>query len=163
MAMLCALPREEYGDFTLSLICQKDFTRGDVEAVFQVEQTKHDVHCGPLLSLSGDATLRTTAQPPHQNKSGIKCSFCTGEGHNEKNCYKKDHACKDAQKAVEECRANRDTAKPRRTNHAAAASSSLPAPVTRVACAGSGAAGNGVRTSADMINTTTHLERQATV
>jgi hypothetical protein len=35
--------------------------------------------------------------------------------------------------------------------------------LTRRACAGSGAAGDGVRTSADEINTTTHLEWQATV
>jgi hypothetical protein len=49
MAMLRALPREEYGDFTSSLIRQKDLTRGDVEAAFQVEQTERDAHRGPLL------------------------------------------------------------------------------------------------------------------
>jgi hypothetical protein len=128
MVMLCALLREEYSDFTSSLICQKDLTRGDVEAMFQVEQTKCDAHGGPLLSLSGDAALRTTAQPPRQNKQGVKCGFCTGKGHNKENCYKKDRAHKDAQKAVEERCANRNAAKPHHANRAAATSSSLPAP-----------------------------------
>jgi hypothetical protein len=128
MAMLRALPREEYSNFTSSLICQKDLTRGDVEAAFQVEQTECDAHHSPLLSPSGDAALRTTAQPPRQNKQGIKCGFCTGEGHDKENCYKKDRAHKDAQKAVEEHCANHNAAKPHCANRATAASSSSSAP-----------------------------------
>jgi hypothetical protein len=127
MAMLHALPCEGYGDFTSSLIRQKDLTRSDVEAVFQVEQTKRNAHCGPLLSPSGDAALRAAAQPPRQNKPGVKCGFCTGEGHNEDACYKKDRARKDTQKAVEERRANRDSGKKGRANRAATPSSLLPA------------------------------------
>jgi hypothetical protein len=129
MAMLRALPREEYGDFTSSLIRQKDLTRGDVEAAFQVKQTERDAHRGPLLSPSGDAALRAnTAGPPRQNKPGVKCGFCTGEGHDEDACFKKDRACKDAQKAVEERRANCDSGKKGRANRAATPSSSSPAP-----------------------------------
>jgi hypothetical protein len=75
MEMLRVLPREELSDFTSLHICQKDLTRGDVEAAFQVEQSERDIHLGPLLSLSGNATLRTTAQPPRQNKPGVKCGF----------------------------------------------------------------------------------------
>jgi hypothetical protein len=44
------------------------------------------------------------------------------------NCFKKDRARKDAQKAVEECRANCDAAKPRRANRTAATSPSSLAP-----------------------------------
>jgi hypothetical protein len=58
------------------------------------------------------AALRTAAQPPHQDKPGVKCGFCTGKQHNEDTCYKKNHACKDAQKTVEERHANCDAAKP---------------------------------------------------
>jgi hypothetical protein len=83
MAMLRALPREEYADFVTSLMRQKDLLRAHVEAAFQVEQTERDAHHGPLLSPSGDAALHTAAQPPRQNKPGVKCGFCTGEGHNE--------------------------------------------------------------------------------
>jgi transposase InsO family protein len=129
MAMLRALPHKEYGNFTLSLIHQKDLTRGDIEAAFKVEQTKCDTHRGPLLSPSGDATLRANATgPPRQNKPGVKCGFCTGEGHDEDVCFKKDCACKDAQKAVEERCTNRDSGKKGRANRAATPSSSLPAP-----------------------------------
>jgi hypothetical protein len=127
MAMLRALPREEYGDFTSSLIRQKDLTRADVEAAFQVEQTERNAHRGPLLSLSGDAALRTTAQAPRVNKPGVKCGCFTGDGHTEEDCYKKERARKDAQKAVEERRAGRDSGKKGRANRAAAASPSLPA------------------------------------
>jgi hypothetical protein len=117
MAMLRALPREEYGDFTTSLIRQKDLTRADVEAAFQVEQTERDAHRDPLLSPSGDAALCTVAQPPR----------CTGDGHDEDACFKKDWVRKDAQKAVEEHHANRDGAKKGRANRAATPSSSPPA------------------------------------
>jgi hypothetical protein len=128
MAMLRSLPHEEYADFVSSLMWQKDLTRADVEAAFQVEQTKRIAHCGPLLSPSGDAALRTTAQAPRQNKPGVKCGFCTGKEHDEDACYKKDRACKDAQKVVEEHRAGRDGGKKARADRAAAASPSSTIP-----------------------------------
>jgi hypothetical protein len=129
MAMLCALLREEYGDLTLSLMRQKDLARAGVEAAFQAEQTERDAHRSHLLSPSGKAALRAnTAGPPRQNKPGLKCVFCTGKGHDEDVCFKKDRACKDAQKAVEERRTNRDGGKKGRANRAATPSSSSPAP-----------------------------------
>jgi hypothetical protein len=124
MAMLRALPCGEFGNFTSSLIRQMDIlTCGDVEAVFQEKQTKHNTHHGPRLSMSGDATLCAR----YQDELGIKYDFCTGEGHDKDTCYKKDCARKDAQKAVKEHRANRNGAKPHRANCAAA--SSPPAPL----------------------------------
>jgi hypothetical protein len=128
MAMLRAPPREGYADIVSLLMRQKDLSHANVEAAFQVEQTGRDAHRSTLLSLSGDAALRTTAQPPRQNKQGIKCGFCTGKGHDKENCYKKDHTHKDAQKAVKERRTNRNTANPCRANCTAAASLSSPAP-----------------------------------
>jgi hypothetical protein len=86
MAMLRALPREEYADFVSSLMQQKDLMRANIEAAFQVEQTERDTHRGPLLSPSGDAALRTAAGSPRQSKPGVRCGFCTGEGHNEDAC-----------------------------------------------------------------------------
>jgi hypothetical protein len=128
MAMLRALPREEYTDFVSSLMQQKDLTRANVEGAFQVEQTERDAHCGPLLSPSGEAMLRTTAQAPRVNKPGVKCGFCTGDGHSKDDCYKKERPRKDAQKVVEERRDGRNGGKKSRANRAAAASPSSPAP-----------------------------------
>jgi transposase InsO family protein len=62
------------------------------------------------------------------NKPGVKCGFCTGDGHTEEDCYKKERARKDAQKVVEERRAGRNGGKKARANHAAAASPPSPAP-----------------------------------
>jgi hypothetical protein len=107
---------------------QKDLTRANVEAAFQVEQTERNAHRGPLLSPSGDAALRTTAQAPRVNKPGVKCGFCTGNGHTEEDYYKKECARKDAQKVVEERRAGRDGGKKARANRTAAASPPSPAP-----------------------------------
>jgi hypothetical protein len=142
MAMLHALPHKEYTDSVSLLTCQKDLSCANVKAASQVKQTEHNTHHGPLLSPSGKATLHTAAQPPRQNKLGVKCGFCPGEGHNEENCYKKDHARKDAQKAVQEHHANRDTIKPHRTNRATATSPSSPVPsnsakVTKLAASAS--------------------------
>jgi transposase InsO family protein len=128
MAMLRSLPREEYADFISSLMRQKDLTRANVESAFQVEQTERDTHRGPLLSPSGNTALCTTAQAPRVNKRGVKCGFCTGDGHTEDDCYKKERARKDAQKAVEERRAGCDGGKKARANCAAAASPLSPAP-----------------------------------
>jgi hypothetical protein len=154
MAMLRALPHKDYADFVSSLMRQKDLTRANVEAAFQVEQTKRNTHRSPLLSRSGNAALHTAASPPRQNKPGVKCGFCTGEGHNEDACYKKDCTRKDAQKAVEEHRANHDGAKPRRANCAATSSSSSPAPsdgakVTELAASASVCLANLPNTHAD--------------
>jgi hypothetical protein len=128
MAMLRALPRKEYADFVSSLVRQKDLSRANVEAAFQVKQTEREAHRGPLLSPSGDAALRTAAQPPRQNKPGVKCGFCTGKGHDEDACFKKNSARKDAQKAAEERRTNRDGGKKGCANRAATPSSSSPSP-----------------------------------
>jgi hypothetical protein len=127
MAMLRSLPREEYADFVLSLMRQKDLTRANVKAAFQVEQTERNTHCGPLLSPFSDAALRTTAQAPRVNKPGVKCGFCTGDGHTEEDCYKKERARKDAQKVVEERHAGRNGGKKARANRAVAASPPSPA------------------------------------
>jgi hypothetical protein len=134
MGMLHALPREEYGELTSTLMRQKDLTRADVEAAFQVEQTERGTHRGPLLSPSGDAALRANAAgQPRQNKPGDKCGSCTGKGHDEDACFKKDRARKDAQKAVEERGANPDGAKqPRRATRAAASSSPAPPDAAKV-------------------------------
>jgi hypothetical protein len=126
MAMLRLLPREEYTDFVSSLMRQKDLTRANVEAAFQVEQTEHDTNRGSLLSPSGDAARRPTTQAPRMNQPGVKCAFCTGNGHTKEDCYDKELARKDAQKAVEERRAGCDICKKARANRAATASPSLP-------------------------------------
>jgi hypothetical protein len=97
----------------------------------QVRQTKRDVHHGPLLFPFSNAAPRTAAQLPRQTTPGIKCGFCTGAGHDKENCYKKDRVRKEAQKAIKKCRTSRNTAKPRRTNRAATASPSYPAPYDR--------------------------------
>jgi hypothetical protein len=43
---------------------QKDLTRTNIKAMFQVEQTERTTHRGPLISTSGNAALRTTTGPP---------------------------------------------------------------------------------------------------
>jgi hypothetical protein len=124
--MLHALPCGEYGDFTSPLMRTKDPTRVGFEATFQVKQTKRNTHCGPLLSPSADAALRTnTTGPPRQDKLGVKRGFGTGKKHNGDACYKKDCVRKYTQQAVEKRCGTRGSAKPHRANRATA--SLLPA------------------------------------
>jgi hypothetical protein len=153
MAMLRALPREEYGDLTLSLMRQKNLTRAGVEAAFQAEQTKRDAHRSHLLSLSGNAAFRAnTAGLLRQNKPGVKRGFCTGEGDDEDEYIKKQRARKDAQKAIEERCANRNGNKPRRASCAAASSSpalSDSAKVTELAASASVCLAGSTDTHAD--------------
>jgi hypothetical protein len=108
MALLNALPREEYADFISSFMRQKDLTRADVEAVFQVEQTKRNAHRSPLPSSLGNTNLCPAVQPPRQNKPGVKDGFCNSDRHTEEDCYKQErHACCDSSKKAH---TTRDTA-----------------------------------------------------
>jgi hypothetical protein len=80
-----------------------------------------------MMMTAYQASCGRHLQASRVNKPGIKCGFCTGDGHTEEDCDKKERARKDAQKAVEERRAGRDSGKKGRANRAAAASPSSPA------------------------------------
>jgi hypothetical protein len=109
MAMLCALPREGYGDITSSLMRQKDPQGRDVEAAFQVEQTERDSTSGPLLVASGDAALHASSSkfPPPQNLPGVVCAFCGNNGHEEGACFARIKAQKAAQELTKEKKAGK--------------------------------------------------------
>jgi hypothetical protein len=96
-------------------------------------------------------TLRTlyTSQP------GVKCGFCTGNGHTKEDCYKKERARRDAQKVVEERRAGCDGSKKARADRAAVASPPLSAPsdgakVTKLAASASVRLAGSPNTHADV-------------
>jgi hypothetical protein len=76
MAMLCALPRNKYADFVLSLMRTKDLDRCAVEAAFQIEQTERNAHHSPLLSPSGNTALLSQLykETAPLNKGGVKTS-----------------------------------------------------------------------------------------
>jgi hypothetical protein len=97
MAMLCALPRNVYGDFVSSLMRQKTLTRADVEAAFQVEQIKHNAQDGPLV---GSTALHTFGKPSSPRGDLDECPFCTIKGHAQEDCYKYKSARNDTIKLV---------------------------------------------------------------
>jgi transposase InsO family protein len=99
MAMLCALPRDVYGDFVLLLMRQKMLTRADIEAAFQVEQIERNAQDGPLI---GSAALRTFNKPSSPRGDLDKCPFCTIKGHAQDNCYKYKSTRNNAIKLVNE-------------------------------------------------------------
>jgi hypothetical protein len=113
MAMLCALPRNEYGNFTLSLMRTPNLTRCTVEAVFQVKQTKRSAHHGPLVTPTGDTALHTQQNVCNAPRmpSSVECMFCKATGHTQDQCFARKRAA-DAAKAKtkerkEECKAKR--------------------------------------------------------
>jgi hypothetical protein len=111
MAMLCALLRNKYGNFILSLMCTPDLTRRTVEAAFQVKQTKHSAHHGPLVTPAGNTALHTQQNICNalRTPSSIECTFCKATGHTHNQCFARKRAA-DAAKAKtkerkEECKA----------------------------------------------------------
>jgi hypothetical protein len=100
MAMLRALPRDEYGDFVLSLMRTKDLSCKDVEAAFQVEQTERNASRGPLYTRAGDTALRTQdtrrgnrpAPSSTPTTPGKGCAFCEALNHEEASCWAKERA-----------------------------------------------------------------------
>jgi hypothetical protein len=100
MAMLCALPRNEYGNFVLSLMHTKDLSCKNVEAVFQVEQTERNTLRGPLYTLAGNTALRTQdmrrgncpAPSGTPTTPGKGCGFCEALNHKEASCWAQERA-----------------------------------------------------------------------
>jgi hypothetical protein len=68
MAMLRALPRAEFGEFTSSLMRNERVDLAIASAAFHIEQVKRDTVHGPLLMPAGDAALFTSSS------SGSKAS-----------------------------------------------------------------------------------------
>jgi hypothetical protein len=136
MAMLRALPRDEYADFVSSLMRTKDLDRCAVEAAFQIEQTERNAHHGPLLSPSGDAALRTQynargGSRPASSSPDDKCEFCLAGGHKEESCFAKERSKEAAQTHTKERQEERKAGKKNRGgDRAAVALASAPAAPT---------------------------------
>jgi hypothetical protein len=99
MAMLCALPRDVYGDFVSSLMCEKTLMHTDVESAFQIEQIERNTQDGPLV---GSAALRTFGKPSSLHSNSDECPFCTIKGHAQEDCYKYKSARNNTIKLVKE-------------------------------------------------------------
>jgi hypothetical protein len=115
MAMLRALPRNEYGDFVLSLMRTKDLSCKDIEAAFQVEQTERNASRGPLYTPAGDTALRTqdtrcsnrSAPSGTPTTPGKGCAFCEALNHEEASCWAKERAADAARARTKELQEER--------------------------------------------------------
>jgi transposase InsO family protein len=130
MAMLCALPRDEYGDFVSSLMHTKDLSCKDVEAAFQVEQTERNASHGPLYTPAGDTALRMQdtrrgnrpAPSSTPTTPGKGCAFYEALNHKEASCWAKAHAADAARARTKELQEERSkNKKAGRTSRAATA------------------------------------------
>jgi hypothetical protein len=104
MAMLCALPRNKYGDFILLLMRTPDLTHCTVEAAFQVKQTKRSAHHGPLVTPAGNVALcmRQDICNALRTPSSIECTFCEAAGHTQDQCFACKHAADTAKAKTKE-------------------------------------------------------------
>jgi hypothetical protein len=130
MAMLRALPRDEYGDFVSSLMRTKDLSRKDVEAAFQVGQTERNALHGRLYTPAGDTALhmqdtrRGNCPAPSGTPTtpGKGCGFCEALNHEEASCWAKERAADAARARTKELQEERSTNKKgARASRAAAA------------------------------------------
>jgi hypothetical protein len=90
MAMLRALPRAEYGDFTSSLMRTEKLTLTHAKAAFHVEETEHNTIHGPLIAPAGDAALFTSLSSTNSKASTSKdalCIVCGRRNHPLEKCY----------------------------------------------------------------------------
>jgi hypothetical protein len=115
MAMLRALPCDEYGDFVSLLMCTKDLSHKDIEAAFQAEQTKRNASRGPLYTPAGDTALRTQdtrrgnrpAPSGTPTTPGKGCAFCGALNHEEASCWAKERAADAARACTKELQEER--------------------------------------------------------
>jgi hypothetical protein len=116
MAMLRALLRNKDTDFVSSLMRTKDLDCRAVEAAFQIEQTEHNAHHGPLLSPSGDTMLCTQYNAHGSLRSAPsspdnKCEFCLASGHKEESSFAKERSKEAAQTCTKERQEERKAGK----------------------------------------------------
>jgi hypothetical protein len=76
MAMLRALPRAEYGDFTSSLMRTEKLTLTHAKAAFHVKETERNAIRSPLIAPAGDAALFTSLSSNSSKASTSKEALC---------------------------------------------------------------------------------------
>lgn len=86
MAMIRALPQEQYGSFVSSLLLQKDLKKATVQAAFKAEETQRKPRSSP--GVSTDSALRASfpASSFSNNKPKVKCDFCDRFHHSISEC-----------------------------------------------------------------------------
>ena len=104
MALIRALPQEQYGSFVSSLLLQKDLSKADVQSAFKNEETNRKPRSSPAVSV--DAALKASSSLPNSSKPKVKCDFCDRTNHSTSECrglqaYKKKKAENQQQKQVQ--------------------------------------------------------------
>lgn len=103
MALIRALPQEQYGSFVSSLLLQKDLKKDSVQSAFKNEETNRKPRSSPGVSV--DAALKASSSFPPSSKPKVKCDFCDRTNHSTSECrglqaYKKKKAENQSQKQV---------------------------------------------------------------
>ena len=103
MALIRALPQDQYGSFISSLLLQKDLKKDTVQSAFKNEETNRKPRSSP--GVSGDSALRAFSSSPSSSKPKVKCDFCDRTNHSTSECrglqaYKKKKAESQSQKQV---------------------------------------------------------------
>jgi hypothetical protein len=99
-----------------------------MEAAFQIEQTERNAHHGPLLSLSGNAALRTQYNARGSLRSAPslpddKSEFCLAGSHKEDSCFAKERSKEATQMRTKERQEERKAGKKNRGGDRAAVAS----------------------------------------
>jgi hypothetical protein len=90
MAMLRALPRAEYGDFTSSLMRTEKLTLTHAKAAFHIEETERNAVQGPLIAPAGNAAMFTSSSSTSSKASTSKdvlCIICNRGNHPLEKCF----------------------------------------------------------------------------
>ena len=95
MALIRALPQDQYGAFVSSLLLQKDLKKDYVQSAFKNEETNRKPRSSPGVTV--DSALKASSFPSSSNKPRVKCDFCDRTNHSTSECrslqaYKKKKA-----------------------------------------------------------------------
>ncbi|KAJ3474116.1 hypothetical protein NLI96_g12644 [Meripilus lineatus] len=75
MAMIRALPQEQYGSFVSSFLLQKDLKKASVQAAFKAEETQRKPRSSPGVSIDSALRASFSASPSSSSKPKVKCDF----------------------------------------------------------------------------------------
>ena len=98
MAMIRALPQEQYGSFVSSLLLQKDLKKASVQAAFKAEETQRKPRSSPGVSTDSALRASCSASPTSSSKPKVKCDFCERYNHSVSECRTLNKTYKEQQK-----------------------------------------------------------------
>ena len=124
MALIRALPVEEYSQFRSMLLMRKEITLQDLQDACRVEQDNRKPSAASANFVKASSSSKPT--PSASKYQGDPCTFCNMKNHSEATCFRKRDAAEAAKKDVKENGGRKRNKGKQKANEASTAAPATP-------------------------------------